>query len=86
MSYYRALASHPAVPRPSKWLLAGAIAYLLSPIDLIPDVIPVLGHLDDVIIVPLLVWLALSLVPRHIKDRVRSDLAAQQRAPSISGF
>lgn len=38
-------------------------AYALSPIDLIPDVIPVLGYLDDLVIVPLGVWLALRLIP-----------------------
>ena len=76
LSFYRALATHPTVPRPSRWLLAGAIAYLLSPIDLIPDFIPVIGHLDDVVIVPGMIWLALALVPRETRDRVRRNLAA----------
>jgi uncharacterized membrane protein YkvA (DUF1232 family) len=45
-------------------LIGIAIAYALSPVDLIPDFIPVLGHLDDVIIVPLLIFAALKLVPK----------------------
>jgi uncharacterized membrane protein YkvA (DUF1232 family) len=77
MAYYKALASDPSVPMPSKWLIAVAIAYLLSPIDLIPDFIPFIGHLDDLIIAPLLIWLALSLVPSDIKDHVRRGLAKQ---------
>ncbi len=75
LSYYRALAMHPTVPRLSRWLLAGAVAYLVAPIDLIPDFIPIIGHLDDIVIVPSMVWLALSLVPRETKDRIRRDLA-----------
>jgi uncharacterized membrane protein YkvA (DUF1232 family) len=78
LSYYRALAIHPHVPRLSKWLLAGAIAYLLSPIDLIPDFIPVVGYLDDLVIVPGMIWFALTLVPREIKAGIRRDLAECQ--------
>jgi uncharacterized membrane protein YkvA (DUF1232 family) len=78
LSYYRALAIHPHVPRLSKWLLAGAIAYLLSPIDLIPDFIPIVGHLDDLLIVPGMIWFALTLVPRETKDGIRRDVAASQ--------
>lgn len=47
----------------SRILLGSGIAYALSPVDLIPDFIPVLGHLDDVVIVPLLFVLGLALVP-----------------------
>jgi uncharacterized membrane protein YkvA (DUF1232 family) len=52
------------VPKRAKWLLGLALAYLLSPIDLIPDFIPIWGQLDDVVIVPVLVFLALKFIPR----------------------
>jgi uncharacterized membrane protein YkvA (DUF1232 family) len=42
------------------------MAYAISPIDLIPDFIPVLGYLDDVILVPLLLFLAFRMIPREI--------------------
>lgn len=60
-------------PWAARVLLGAAIAYALSPIDLVPDFIPVLGHLDDLVIVPLLVWLALRLVPSAVlRDARRS--------------
>ena len=53
-------------PKWSKWLLATAIGYAVSPIELIPDFIPILGHLDDIIIVPVLVWLAISMIHKKV--------------------
>ena len=50
-------ARHPGVPWYAKLLAGGVAAYALSPIDLVPDVIPVLGYLDDALIVPAGVWL-----------------------------
>ena len=56
------LLRHPQTPRPLRWLAIGILAYALSPIDLIPDFIPVLGLLDDLLLVPLglalVAWLA----------------------------
>ena len=54
---------HPATPWYAKALALAVAAYSLSPIDLIPDFIPVLGYLDDLLIVPLGVWLVIRLVP-----------------------
>ena len=49
------------------------VAYALSPIDLLPDFIPVLGYLDDVIILPALVALTVKLIPKEIFDRYRQE-------------
>jgi uncharacterized membrane protein YkvA (DUF1232 family) len=57
---------HPQTPLAGKVLLGLAIGYLLLPFDLIPDFIPVIGHLDDVIIVPGLIYLALKMIPNEI--------------------
>ncbi len=68
---YQLLLKDSRVPRPSKWLLGLAIGYLLSPIDLIPDFIPVLGQIDDLIIVPFLLTLALRVIPNQVIDECR---------------
>ena len=63
---YRLVLKHPRTPRLAQVLLGAAIAYAVSPIDLIPDFIPVVGHLDDVIVLPVLIWLALRLIPTDV--------------------
>jgi uncharacterized membrane protein YkvA (DUF1232 family) len=58
----------PRVPWPARVLAIAAVAYAFSPIDLIPDFIPVLGYLDDLLLVPLLIGLALRLIPAEVMD------------------
>ena len=74
---YQAVARHPRTPRLAKWLLGLAIAYALWPFDLIPDWIPVIGLLDDIIILPLLVWLALRVVPREVYAECERQVARE---------
>lgn len=56
----------PRTPKNAKILLWITIAYALSPIDLIPDFIPVIGHLDDIVILPILLYIAMKLVPKNV--------------------
>jgi uncharacterized membrane protein YkvA (DUF1232 family) len=67
----------PETPWYAKAIAAIVVAYAFSPIDLIPDFIPVLGLLDDLIIVPLGIALAIRLVPREVMERSRRK--AQER-------
>ncbi|MFN5046735.1 YkvA family protein [Roseateles sp.] len=64
-------ARDPAAPRGPRLLALLVAAYALSPIDLIPDFIPVLGWLDDLLLVPLGLWLVLKLMPPPVMARAR---------------
>lgn len=68
-------ARHPDTPWYAKLLAAGVAAYALSPIDLIPDFIPVLGYLDDLILVPAGIALAVRLVPAEVLAECRTRAA-----------
>src|SRR3954469_21763565 len=76
-------ARDPRVPWYAKALAIAVAAYALSPIDLMPDFIPVLGYLDDLIIVPLGVLVAIRLIPPEVMaDHRAAAVAAQQRPVS----
>ncbi|WP_353646511.1 DUF1232 domain-containing protein [Mesorhizobium sp. WSM2239] len=80
-------ARDPRVPWYAK-LAAGAVAaYALSPIDLIPDFIPVLGYLDEVIMLPLGILLVVNLIPAPLMDEFRQDaIRREDRPKSVSGL
>ena len=59
-------ARDPRTPWYARWLVAAVVAYALSPVDLIPDFIPVLGYLDDLVPVPLGLLLAIRLTPKVV--------------------
>jgi len=65
--------SDPRVPWYARWFVAAVVAYAFSPIDLIPDFIPVLGYLDDLVLVPAGIALALKMVPETIMDECRQE-------------
>lgn len=71
----------PRVPWYAKALAIAVAGYALSPIDLIPDFIPVLGLLDDIIIVPLGIMLVVWLIPPPIMAEHRASATAAQEAP-----
>lgn len=71
------VARDPRVPWHARLFVAVVVAYALSPIDLIPDFIPVLGYLDDLILVPLGIILALRMVPAAVLDECRARAGAE---------
>jgi uncharacterized membrane protein YkvA (DUF1232 family) len=74
LAVYRLVLKHPRTPILAKLLLALAVGYALLPFDLIPDFIPVIGHLDDLLIVPGLVILALRLIPQEVVAECRKEI------------
>lgn len=75
-------ARDPRVPLGAKLVAGATAAYALSPVDLIPDFIPVLGYLDDLILIPFGVWLAIKLVPAELMAEFRAQAAALGQLPS----
>ena len=77
-------ARDPRVPWYAKAVAACVAVYALSPIDLIPDVIPILGYLDDLVIVPLGIWLAIRLIPPVLLAEHRQAAMARHQPRPIS--
>jgi uncharacterized membrane protein YkvA (DUF1232 family) len=79
-------ARDPRVPWLAKAVAGAVAAYALSPIDLIPDFIPVLGYVDDLVIVPIGILLAVELVPRDLMAELRTEAARQAKPVSKAGL
>src|SRR5207244_2980619 len=71
----------PRTPWYARAIAAAVVAYALSPIDLIPDFIPVIGYLDDLTVVPLGIALALKLIPAHVMADCRRQAHAVENLP-----
>jgi len=81
------------VPWLAKIIIAVVVAYALSPIDLIPDFIPVIGYIDDLLLLPLGIWLAIRLIPKSVWQECQAlaqkqmyDLPHNRRAAAIIIF
>ena len=81
LKVYQLVLKDERTPRFSKLLLGMAVGYALSPVDMIPDFIPIIGHLDDVVIIPGLVYLALHWIPNEIVEDCRSRVKEGLKAP-----
>jgi uncharacterized membrane protein YkvA (DUF1232 family) len=78
------LFKHPQTPRPAKLVALLVLGYALSPIDLIPDFIPVLGLLDELVLIPLGVALAVRLTPKPLWEaRLREAEASREKLPKL---
>lgn len=74
----------PRMPFAAKVMILVTVAYAFSPIDLIPDFVPIIGYLDDMVLVPLGIWLSIKLVPEPLLQYYRRKAKAQihERKPN----
>jgi uncharacterized membrane protein YkvA (DUF1232 family) len=77
-------ARHPGTPWYAKLLVAGIVAYALSPIDLIPDFVPILGYLDELVLIPLGIALAIKMIPSSILEECRARSQTLRSGKSVS--
>ena len=77
------VARHPGTPWYAKLFVTGIVAYAFSPFDLIPDFVPVLGYLDDLILIPMGIALAIRMVPPSVlaECRARAQEVMSQGKP-----
>jgi uncharacterized membrane protein YkvA (DUF1232 family) len=78
-------ARHPRTPWYAKALIAAIVAYALSPIDLIPDFIPVLGFVDEIVLLPFAIVLAVKLVPAEVMAECRAKAQETGRVATRAG-
>ena len=81
--YYAA--RHPRTPWYAKAFIVAIVAYALSPIDLIPDFIPVLGFVDEIVLLPFAIALAIRLVPAEVMNECRARASETGRVKSAAG-
>ncbi|PBB38717.1 YkvA family protein [Mesorhizobium sp. WSM3868] len=79
-------ARDPRVPWYAKVVAGAVAAYALSPVDLIPDFIPIIGYLDDLVIVPLGILLAVKLVPAGLMREFRDTATRSTKPVSLAGL
>ena len=77
LAVYQRVLKHPETPKLAKFFLGLAVGYLLLPFDLIPDFIPIIGQLDDVVIIPILLYISIRLTPKEVIEACRAQVNLQ---------
>lgn len=77
---YRLAFGDPRTPRRGKFLIGLALVYIVSPLDVIPDWIPVIGWLDELVVVPLLLAMARKTIPKNVLDECRKTVERSESA------
>ena len=80
------LFQHPEIPRIAKVIMFVLLSYIFSPIDLIPDFIPMIGHLDDFLMIPISFWLIEKVTPVELILQIRAEVAEDPDIALFSGW
>ena len=84
LKVYRLMMRDSRTPTGSKILLGAALGYAIWPLGIVPDFIPIVGYVDDVIIVPVLVFMAVRRVPREVIDDCRHQVSIESAETDIN--
>lgn len=76
LAVYRIVLKDPRTPPRARWLLGIAVGYMVLPFDILPDFIPVIGQIDDALIVPTLIRMALRSIPKEVVEDARKRAGA----------
>lgn len=79
LKLYRYVLADRRTPRITKILFGAAIGYAISPIDILPDVIPFIGQIDDLMVIPVIIWIGMRFVPKEVVDDFRAKTTNQAR-------
>ena len=78
-------ARHPGTPWYAKLFVVCVVAYAVSPVDLIPDFIPILGYIDDLVLLPAGIWIATQLIPAGVMQECRQRAEARSTIDPATG-
>lgn len=80
------LLKHDKVPKLAKILVFTLLSYIFSPLDIVPDFVPIFGHWDDLVMIPLIMWFVKRITPQSVIDEVKQEILERGDVALFSGW